>query len=157
MCQFNYLSTVSSKENATVTPEECGLMRLQRRAGMSYSNISENLGHSIRVVATCVRGKCNCDCDVAPVEDDAPWREPQVVKELFIEDNLYFTEMANLLDCHPETARNWVIRHDVSPVPSSHRTSSKVVRKLQRLGALEQEKREQDGGDEFTNTFPGAR
>lgn len=148
---------MNSQETTTVTPEVCGLMRRHRHAGVSYCNISDNLNIPIQVVATCVRGKCDCDTEVPPVEDDSPWREPPVVKELFIQENLYFTEMADLLDCHPETARNWVIRHDVSPVPSSHRTSSKVVRKLQRLGAVEQEERQEEGGDEYTNEFPGSR
>lgn len=133
--------------------DECALMRLQRHAGVSYCNIADNIDRSIHTVTRCVRGKCDCDSTVPAVEDDAPWREPQVVEELFLEENLYFTEMADLLDCHPETARNWVIRHDVSPVPSSHRTSSKVVRKLQRLGAQEQQEREENGGDEFSHPF----
>jgi hypothetical protein len=130
------------------------MMRLQRHAGVSYFNIADNLETSIRTVAQCVSGDCDCDADVPEVEQDSPWRESHVVRELFIEENMYFTEMADLLGCHPETARNWVIRHDVSPVPSAHRTSSKVVRKLQRLGAKEQEKRESNGGDEYTNEFP---
>lgn len=148
---------MSIKEIETKATEVCGLMRRQRHAGVSYCNIADNFEMPIQVVATCVRGKCDCETEVPQIEDDSPWREPQVVRELFIDENLYFTEMADLLDCHPETARNWVIRHDVSPVPSSHRTSSKVVRKLQRLGAVEQQKREKQGGDRFTNEFPGSR
>jgi len=148
---------MSSNPDQPLSSQECALIRMQRHEGVRYHNIADNLDISIRTATMCVQGKCECDTEVPVIDDDSPWREAHVMRELFIEENLYFTEMADLLGCHPETARNWVIRHDVNPVPSSQRTSSKVVRKLQRMGAKEQQEREQNGGDEYTNNFPGAR
>lgn len=141
--------------NPSVSESECAYMRLQRAAGVKYHNIADNSEVPIEDVATHVRGKCDCNVtDVEPIDDDSPWREPQVVKELFIEENMHFTEMANLLDCHPETARNWVIRFDVSPVPSNHRTSSKTVRLLQRIGAEELEEKGQNENETFVQNIP---
>jgi uncharacterized protein YjcR len=76
-----------------------------------------------------------CEDEIPPLDDDTPWREPQVIKELFLDENMHFTEMSEALGCHPETARNWVLRYEISPVDSKKRTSSKTVRRLQRIGA----------------------
>jgi len=137
-----------------ISESECAFMRLQRLADVKYHNITENMEYALKDVIIHVRGKCSCNDDLAPVDDDSPWREPQVVQNLFIDENMHFTEIADLLDCHPETARNWVLRYDISQVPSTNRTSSKTVRLLQRIGAEQEEERKSNGGDEFTNQFP---
>lgn len=66
---------------------------------------------------------------------DEPWKEKYVLKKLYIEKEMRFTEIANYLDCNTETAKKYVDKYDISPINSSNRTSSPRVNKLQRIGA----------------------
>ena len=127
------------KYQSSDLPEaSCEQLRNERDDGDTYEELSKRHSCSILTAIRHASGDCSCSVDVDPIEDDKPWREEAVVEELFVEENMFFTEMADELGCHPETARNWVIKHEVSEVPSSHRTSSKTVRMLQRLGEEDQ-------------------
>lgn len=69
-----------------------------------------------------------------------PWLEPKTLKHLYVDKNMYFTEIADIFGCHQETVRTSIDKHDISDVDSSNRTSSKKVTKLQRADLPDAEK-----------------
>lgn len=115
---------------ADIPADLCADLRERRRAEHTYESLSDLADARIKPVLEHVKGECDHDIDVDPVEEDQPWRERAVMESLFQKENMYFTQMAELLGCHDETARNWVGEHDLSP-EGTHHTSSKLVRQLQ--------------------------
>ena len=119
-------------DDTDITPELCDDLRERRRADHTYEALADLAGEDIKPVLEHVKGHCDCSGDEDPIDDDQPWRERAVMEALFIEENMYFTQMADLLGCHDETARNWVGEHKLSP-EGTHHTSSKLVRQLQQM------------------------
>lgn len=112
----------------------------RRENGLTYKALAEDVDSSIFEVLYYVRGHAPVEFDVPPVDElvsdrnyeDQGWREKPVMEALFHDRNLFFTEMAEILGCHDETARNWVSEHELSP-DGTHHTSSKLVRQLQQI------------------------
>lgn len=116
----------------------CVELRNQRRQGLSYKQLNEAYPLYLEEILGHVVGTCECNVEVEELdsrEEDEPWCERYVLQTLRIEENMRFTQMAEVLDCHPETAKKYVDKFDVSPLDSSDRTSSPTVNELQRLGA----------------------
>ncbi len=116
----------------------CSKIRKHRKKGWTYEKIDNKFENKcITDIISCSVGTCECDCDVDSVDarEDEPWKEEYVVKKLYIDLELKFTEMSDVMDCHSETAKKYVDFFQVSPVNSSERTSSPRVNNLLRLGA----------------------
>lgn len=127
--------TDAEHETTTITADLCSDLRERRRADHTYEALAELVDARIKPVLEHVKGHCDHDendVDADPVTDDQPWRERAVMEALFQKENMYFTQMADLLGCHDETARNWVGEHKLSP-DGTHHTSSKLVRQLQQM------------------------
>lgn len=111
----------------------CVELRERRLNGESYESISTETNLSIKELLVIIKQPNEgCDATIPPVEEDQPWREKPVMESLFKEENMFFTEMSDLLGCHDETARNWVTEHGLSR-KGTHHTSSKNVRHLQQV------------------------
>ncbi len=119
-----------SGTDTTIDADLCADLRERRRADHTYESLADLADARIKPVLEHVKGECDHEHDTDPVEDDQPWRERAVMKALFQTENMYFTQMAELLGCHDETARNWVGEHELS-AEGTHHTSSKLVRRLQ--------------------------
>lgn len=137
---------------STLSPEVVEMLREQRAEGLSltqsrreekgltYEALADDIDSDIFEVLYYVRGHAPVEFDVPPVDElvsdmnyeDQGWREEPVMAALFHTRNLFFTEMAEILGCHDETARNWVSEHELSP-DGTHHTSSKLVRQLQQI------------------------
>ncbi len=117
----------------------CTQIRQHRKQGWSYERLDEEYtSQNLQDILSCVVGTCKCehaDVEYIDAREDEPWKEKYVVETLYIEEELRFTEMSNVMDCHSETAKKYVDIFDVSPVDSSKRTSSPRVNNLLRLGA----------------------
>lgn len=118
----------------------CTQIRNHRKEeGWSYERLdAEYTSQNLQDILSCVVGTCKCendDVEYIDAREDEPWKEKYVVETLYIEEELRFTEMSNVMDCHSETAKKYVDIFNVSPVDSSKRTSSPRVNNLLRLGA----------------------
>lgn len=127
-----------SRDEQKEAETECGRLREKRRESVRYETLVESHSFSLTEVLHHVLG--NCDCEDIAIEsldslNDEPWREKFVVKTLYIDNDMRFTQMADQLDCHSETAKKYVDKFNISPIDSSNRTSSPRVNKLQRIGA----------------------
>lgn len=132
----NYIIIVMS-ENKTIKAEVCEELRTKRRNGFTYKDLDEEYTLlSIDEIIQHIVGVCECENETDHIEskDDEPWREKYVVEKLYIDEEKRFTEMAEIMDCHSETARKYVDKFDISMIDSSNRTSSPRVNKLQRMG-----------------------
>lgn len=126
--------------NTAISDEKCAELRLLKKDGGTYMELSEDFGLEAWDVVSHIRGNCDCEVDEEEMESDKPWTEKKLVQELFIEQNYHFTEIAKLFDCHHETVKNWARdHHQITIVDDATRTSSKTVRKLQRIGIQNQE------------------
>jgi hypothetical protein len=117
--------------------EVCEELRQQRKRQVPYRELDDKYTLDLEQIIKHIIGNCKCNNqDVRPIDarDDEPWREKFVVKELYRERGNRFTDMAEILDCHSETAKKYVDKFDISPIDSSNRTSSPRVNRLQRLG-----------------------
>lgn len=116
---------------------ECEQLRIRRAEGQSYRTITEKTGVGLVKVLQHVLGGCNCPVSTPPrdARDDEPWLSEFVVRSLYREKEMRFTQMSKVLDCHPETAKKYVDKFDISPIDSSNRTSSPQVNRLLRKGA----------------------
>lgn len=120
-----------------ISDEKCTTLRDQRRDGADYMEIANEYQLDAWDIVAHIRGNCECEAEEDPVVEngDKPWAEKDLVKELFIEQNYHFTEIAELFGCHHETVKNWARdHHEITIVDDSIRTSSKTVRQLQRIG-----------------------
>lgn len=143
-----YVIVTENTENNSVKEQYCSQLREKRSENeLEYCELTEwvrselsemldkdvdDVNFSIRDTLRHIKGECECEHSISPVEDDQPWREKAVMRHLFIDQRMYFTEMSDLLGCHDETARNWVGEHNLSP-KDTHHTSSKLVRHLQHM------------------------
>lgn len=79
------------------------------RDGNDYADICSELGLSTKEVVsaafTTVEGSDSSALDSGEYE---PWKNQYVLIELYREHNLQFTEISEVLNCHPETAKLWV-------------------------------------------------
>lgn len=123
------------EDTQQVGPEECKKIRYMRKEkDIEYWNISYLLECSIKTTISHAHGCCDCNHEEDPVVDK-PWAERRTMIVLFKKLNLHFTEIGEILGCHQETSREWIInRHELCELEEEHRTSSKKVRELQRLG-----------------------
>lgn len=124
-------------ENTERRKSVCVELRQKRRNKVSYEQLDENYDPSLEAILSHVLGLCKCSSDVESLdsrEEDEPWFEEYVLRQLRIEREMQFTQMANVLDCHPETAKKYVDDFEVSPLDSSDRTSSSTVNRLQWIG-----------------------
>lgn len=117
----------------------CKELREKRKNQELYEELDNSYTMELEEIIKHVVGNCKCEHEERPIDarDDEPWREKYVVKQLYRHEQMRFTEMANVLDCHSETAKKYVDKFDISPIDSSNRTSSPRVNKLQRLGKEE--------------------
>lgn len=126
-----------SEELENALGSTCAELREKRKENVRYETLVESYSDSLVDIISHVIGTCDCSTVEEPINsrDDEPWRERFVIETLYLEQDMRFTEMADVLDCHSETAKKYVDEFDVSPIDSSNRTSSPRVNKLQRLGA----------------------
>lgn len=47
------------------------------------------------------------------IETDHPWRDPDILSELYCDQELSLRETADRLGCHHETVRAWLHRHEI--------------------------------------------
>lgn len=120
-----------------IVGEICSELRQKRKERVPYKELDNSYTMDIEKIVTHVIGNCNCrDTSEMSIDarDDEPWREKYVIKKLYRDRENRFTDMAEILDCHSETAKKYVDKFDISPIDSSNRTSSPRVNRLQRLG-----------------------
>jgi DNA-directed RNA polymerase specialized sigma24 family protein len=115
-----------------ISEKTCSELRLQWDSGRSYIELADSFDLELSEVLTHVRGLCRHSSSSIEVTD-FPWRDKEILAELSIEQNLHFTEMGKILNCHPETVRNWILRNELN-FSDQKRTSSKTIRILQRIG-----------------------
>lgn len=119
-----------------IVSDICDELRKRRSNGDSYELLDEEYTMDIDDIIEHVVGNCECSNNVDPIDarNDEPWKEEFVIENLYREQGKRFTEMAEILDCHSETAKKYVDKFGISPIDSSDRTSSPRVNKLMRLG-----------------------
>ena len=119
-----------------IVSDICEELRTRRKNGETYEVLDNDYTLDLEEILNHMFGDCMCDNNVQSLKsrNDEPWREKYVVQQLYREDEKRFTEMAEILNCHSETAKKYVDKFDVSPIDSSDRTSSPRVNKLMRLG-----------------------
>lgn len=111
---------------------ECESIKFCRTVGAEYWNIAEIFDISIEEVAKHIKGDCDCDNN-QEVKIGKPWSEYETMRRLFEEQTMYFTQIAEVLDCHPETSREWIInKHNIG---FGQNTSSKKVREVKNIGS----------------------
>lgn len=122
-----------------IESEVCAELRRKRKNGVPYKDLSEMYTMDVEDIIKHVNGSFNCSNDENSIDslNDEPWTEEFVVKTLYRDLEYRFTEMADIMDCHSETAKKYVDKFNISPIDSSNRTSSPRVNKLQRLGKEE--------------------
>lgn len=121
-----------------IVEDVCQELREERKEGREYEDLESSYTMELEEIIMHIIGDCECtDGYIQPLEsrEDEPWREEYVIRELYRKEEKRFTEMAEILNCHSETAKKYVDKFDVSPIDSSNRTSSTRVNRLQRLGA----------------------
>lgn len=124
----------------SITIEKCEQLREDIQNMDSYMRLADQYSLPAWDIVAHIRGDCECNATVDAVTSDKPWTEKELVEELFIEQNYHFTEIAELFGCHHETVKNWARdHHEITIVDDSIRTSSKTVRKLQRIGIQNEE------------------
>lgn len=136
-------------ENQPIVGDLCSELRQERKNSTPYEDLDRKYSMDIEEIICHVTGNCDCQgVTVSSIDsrNDEPWRERYVVKKLYRERQKRFTEMADILDCHSETAKKYVDEFDISPIDSSNRTSSPRVNKLQRMG------KEQNGDIDIKNS-----
>jgi len=144
--QINYTLTfitynnhnINSMSDKKIDKKICSQIRRNRKQGWTYEKLDKMFTNKcITEIISCSVGVCDCNCDVESLDarEDEPWKEEYVVKRLYLDLELKFTEMSNIMDCHSETAKKYVDNFDVCPVNSSERTSSTRVNKYLRIGA----------------------
>lgn len=119
-----------------IVSDVCDELRKRRVNDDSYEELDKEYTMDIDGIVKHVVGNCDCSNDVDSLDarNDEPWKEKYVVEKLYRDQGKRFTEMAEILDCHSETAKKYVDKFDISPIDSSDRTSSPRVNKLMRLG-----------------------
>lgn len=119
-----------------IVSDICEELRIRRSNQDTYEQLDSEYTMSLDEIIEHVVGSCKCDNDVESIDsrNDEPWREKYVIKDLYRKKEKRFTEMADILDCHSETAKKYVDKYNISPIDSSDRTSSPRVNKLMRLG-----------------------
>ena len=121
-----------------IVEDVCEELRTARHEETCYKEIESSYTLELEEIIRHVVGNCECTdqtVEATDSRDDEPWREEYVIRKLYREQENRFTDMAEILDCHSETAKKYVDKFDVSPIDSSDRTSSPRVNRLQRLGA----------------------
>lgn len=129
---------MSSKgNNFDEASSDCEMVRMRRADGQSYREITEKTSVDIVEILQHVLGGCECRVSAPPQDarEDEPWLSEFVVRSLYRKKEMRFTQMSKVLDCHPETAKKYVDKFDISPIDSSNRTSSPQVNRLLRKGA----------------------
>jgi hypothetical protein len=110
---------------------KCELIKLYRTIGAEYWNIADVFEEDIEEISKHIQNSCDCDSELS-ISNGKPWTEYETMRRLFEQKTLYFTQIADILDCHPETSREWVInKHDIG---FGQNTSSKKVREVKNLG-----------------------
>lgn len=130
-----------------VTESICNQARKLRSEDVSYMEISDELDISPRLIPLHVKGTCDCETEVDPIENDKPWTERELMKYLHQSDNCWHrNEIANFLGCHQETIKNWISEkhHGLKVIDDSDRTSSQNVTRIHRLGIKLQEASQND-------------
>lgn len=121
--------------------EICTELREKRDNGVRYETLDEEYDLSIIKIIQHVIGDCECthdEIDHIPYDKDEAWREKYVAKKLYIDIDLKFKEMEDVLNCHAETARKYVVqKFNICSLDSKNRTSSTTVNKIQRIGLEE--------------------
>lgn len=120
-----------------VSNERCAELRQLRKDGYEYMDIASKSNLDSWDVVAHIRGKCSCDSPETAITEksDKPWAEKELVRVLFIEKNMDYTEIAELFDCHHETVKNWARdKHEITIIEDSIQTSSKTVRQMLRIG-----------------------
>jgi transposase-like protein len=59
----------------------------------------------------------------ADYADEKPWQDPEVLRELYHEQELSAKRVADELGCATQTVRHWMIEHDIERRPWYHRTT----------------------------------
>lgn len=116
------------------------LRRKRKQENKNYELLCDSYSMSLIDILNHVFGDCNCNCSEIAVKskNDEPWREKFVIEQLYLEHDMRFTKMADIMKCHSETAKKYVDEYNVSPIDSSDRTSSRRVNRLLRKGADEE-------------------
>lgn len=136
MYKNGYKYQMSDKQ--PIVEDVCQELRNKRKEGLKYEDLESSYTMNLEEIISHIIGDCKCvEGHTTPLEsrEDEPWREEYVIRKLYREEGKRFTEMAEILSCHSETAKKYVDKFNVSPIDSSNRTSSTRVNRLQRLGA----------------------
>lgn len=115
----------------------CTHLRQKRKQGFSYETLDKNHPIDITEILNHITGECGSESsEEKPIdtEDDEPWTEEYVLEKLYLDKEMQFTEISNLLNCHSGTVTKYVDKFGVSPIESSNRTSSPRVNRIQRIG-----------------------
>lgn len=119
----------------------CKKIREKRREGYDYRHIADSFG--VRLLDAVIHGEgysdtdgsipsCNCSSGDPSPRRERPWREPAVLECLYIDNNIGFTRIGEILSCNKETVQNQVDKGGVGIIPKEKRSSSPTIRKLQR-------------------------
>jgi hypothetical protein len=124
-------------KESEVTEELCGKIRELRTQGETYMEIADELGVAPKILPLHIKGECDCEVDVDPIENDKPWEEKSLMKFLHQSKNCWhYTDIADCFGCHPETVKNWVgpEHHNIKIIEDNERTSSQNVTRIHRIG-----------------------
>jgi hypothetical protein len=81
------------------------------RDGNDYEDICSELCLSTEEVVSSAFTKVKgSDSNALDSSKYQPWKNQHVLIELYCEHNLRFTEISEILDCHPETVKLWISR-----------------------------------------------
>jgi hypothetical protein len=94
-----------------LTSEEVDYIRYSRREDVSYTEIIDTLSnHDIETVVSVASHEVPIETDIHPIKDE-PWKDEELVHQLYEQDNLMVTEIAVILNCDPSEVKKTVDKY----------------------------------------------
>lgn len=144
-------STKEKDESYDVSPtnsisaKTCQRIRKRRRNGEKYMDVAEDEGLKPYNVVSHIRGHCDCSVDETPItreteKQDKPWAEKELLRKLFIVENIDYKKIGVLFGCNHETVKTWAReKHEITMIADEDQSSSAQVRELLRIGIRNEE------------------
>jgi hypothetical protein len=102
------------KPRERLNEEICEQIRKEKQS-MTFQELSEKYGACKSAIAKHVYGDCSHKetpaIDKKKGPRDGDWRDKDVFKKLYVEQDMTLTEVADELGCSQATASNWKIKH----------------------------------------------
>jgi transposase-like protein len=94
--------------------DEDTLRRMYVEEGMSMADIGDELGCSDQTISDWLqRLGINARDTGGQYPDDCPWRDENVLRDMYVEKEMSTHDIADQLGCSPPTVFNWLQKHEI--------------------------------------------